>query len=558
MNISRRQAIGMFAAGVVAGLTPGIRLPVAHGQPTSKPSELAGAWGDQGDGTYVNPIIPADFSDLDAIRVGDDFYAISSTLHMSPGMVVLHSKDLVNWRIIGHVVADVSQISPEMNWDHMNRYGRGVWAGAIRYHDGKFWVYFATPDEGIFMATSTDPAGPWEPLHQVWKTSSYDYTCPFWDDDGQGYLITTHFAPEAANGLSYNIHLFKMSADGKNLVMDSDRIVHQSRGSEANKLYKINGTYYHFFSEVKTEGRVVMMNRSKSLAGPWETRQLIHVNKSIDKEPNQGGLIQLAGGDWWFVTHQGAGDWEGRAMVLLPVNWIDGWPIIGKVGDDGIGNMIWRAKKPIAGAPALTMQTDDQFDGSNLSPQWEWNHQPRADKWSLSERRGFIRLHAFKPLKPDDLNQAGNTLTQRSMRTGADQVTIKLDLAGMLDGQEAGLCHFARTNCTLGVLQKGNTRALRFRANVRAISGPVIQSNDLWLRSDWDFAGDSQFSYSADGTTFTPFGSPYRLTWGNYRGDRIGIYNYNDKGESGYVDLDSFQYTFKKPPGADRSTPAPR
>ena len=147
----------MFAAGVVAGLTPGIRLPVAHGQPTSKPSELAGAWGDQGDGTYVNPIIPADFSDLDAIRVGDDFYAISSTLHMSPGMVVLHSKDLVNWRIIGHVVADVSQISPEMNWDRMNRYGRGVWAGGIRRHEDKFWVYFATPDEGIFMATALSP-----------------------------------------------------------------------------------------------------------------------------------------------------------------------------------------------------------------------------------------------------------------------------------------------------------------------------------------------------------------------------------------------------------------
>ncbi|MGD0140967.1 MAG: glycoside hydrolase 43 family protein [Tepidisphaeraceae bacterium] len=546
MNISRRQAIGMFAAGVVAGLKPGIHTPAAHGQPTSEPAELAGAWGDQGDGTYVNPIIPADFSDLDAIRVGDDFYAISSTLHMSPGMVVLHSKDLVNWRIIGHVVADVSQISPEMNWDHMNRYGRGVWAGAIRYHDGKFWVYFATPDEGIFMATSTGPAGPWEPLHQVWKTSGYDDTCPFWDDDGQGYLITTHFARDAANGLSYNIHLFKMSADGKNLVMDSDRIVHQSRGSEANKLYKINGTYYHFFSEVKAEGRVVMMNRSKSLAGPWETRQLIHVNKSVDKEPNQGGLIQLAGGDWWFITHQGAGDWEGRAMVLLPVTWINGWPIIGKVGEDGIGNMIWRAKKPIAGGPALAMQTDDQFDGSILSPQWEWNHQPRADKWSLTERPGFVRLHAFKPLRPDDLMHAGNTLTQRSMRTGADQVTIKLDLSGMSDGQEAGLCHFARTSCTLGVMQNGDTRTLRFRSNGQAISGPVIQAKDLWLRSNWDFAGDSRFSFSTDGTIFTPFGTPYRLTWGNYRGDRIGVYNYNNREEAGYVDVDSFQYTFKK------------
>ena len=519
---------------------------VALGSPDPKPAELKGAWGDQGDGTYVNPILPGDYSDLDAIRVGSDYYAISSTMQFSPGMVILHSRDLVSWRILGHAVEDLIRIGPEMNWDRMDRYGRGVWAGAIRYHAGRFWIYFGAPDEGIFMTTAKDAAGPWEPLHRVWQVKGWNDTCPFWDEDGQGYLVATNFARDPNNGKSYNIHLFKLGPDGKGLLMDSDTILHQSRGSEANKLYKIDGLYYHLFSEVKDEGRVVMMNRARSLAGPWETRQLNHVNKGVDKEPNQGGLVQLSSGDWWFVTHQGTGDWEGRAMVLLPVTWIDGGPILGRPGDDGIGNMVWRAKKPIDGLPVVVPQTDDEFDSQTLGPQWEWNHQPRAEKWSLTERPGFLRLYAFKPLRSHDLTTAGNTLTQRSMRTNANEVTVKLDLRGMTDGQEAGLCHFAGSTCALGVSQAGEVCTLTFNENGKTTAGPVVTSGALWLRSTWDIDGDSLYSYSLDGTTFTPFGSRYRLTWGHYRGDRIGIFSYNNKGDSGYVDVDSFRYTFTR------------
>src|SRR5512138_3414802 len=150
-------------------------------------------WGDQGDGTYRNPVSPSDYNDLDCIRVDSYYYAISSTFQYSPGMVILHSKDLVNWRILSHVIDDVTQIGPELNWDRMNRYGRGVWAGAIRYHDGKFWVYFGTPEEGYFMSTAKDAAGPWTPLHRVMGEAGWDDCCPFWDDDGQGYFVGTHF-----------------------------------------------------------------------------------------------------------------------------------------------------------------------------------------------------------------------------------------------------------------------------------------------------------------------------------------------------------------------------
>ena len=403
-----------------------------------------GEWGDQGNGTYANPVMPGDFSDLDAIRVGADFYAISSTFQFSPGVVVLHSFDVVNWSIAGHVVPDIAHISPEMNWDKMNRNGRGIWAGSIRFHANQYWVYFGTPDEGFFMSTAKNPAGPWTDIKRVYGAPGWDDPCPFWDDDGQGYLVATHFAKESSNGKQYNIHLFRLTPDGERLVPGSDRIIHQSKGSEANKLYKVNGLYYHFFSEVHEEGRVIMMGRAHSLSGPWETRQLIHVNAPTDKEPNQGGLIELASAKWYFVTHQGTGDWEGRAGVLLPVRWVNGWPIIGQIGPDGIGNMVWRGPKPISKFRLTSLVTSDDFGSAALRPEWEWRYQPRADHWSLTERPGVLRLHAFKPLHGgDDFRTAGNVLTQRAMRTSSNEVIVKLDLTGLARwtaGRHCALC----------------------------------------------------------------------------------------------------------------------
>jgi beta-xylosidase len=508
-----------------------------------KPPALRAAWGDQGDGTYVNPILPGDFSDLDVIRAGNQYVAISSTLHLDPGMLVMTSTDLVNWKFASHAVPDVAKLNPELNWDKMGLYGRGVWAGAIRFHDGKYCIYFGTPDEGIYLTTATDPAGPWAPATLVLASKGWDDPCPFWDDDGQGYLVTSNFSADPANGKSYNIHMFKLAADGKSLVKDSDRIIHQSRGSEANKLYKINGLYYHYYSEVKTEGRVIMMNRAPSLDGPWETRQLNHVSKAIDKEPNQGGLVQVPNGDWWFLSHQGSGDWEGRAMVLLPVTWKDGWPIIGEPGSDGIGNMVWKHAKPVSGGQFLTPARSDDFSAKTLAPQWEWNHAPRDDKWSLSQRENFLRLHAFKPLRADDLLTTGNVLSQRAYRTSASKMTVTLDLAGMADGQEAGLCHFARTYAAIGVAQKDGVRTLFTREGANRVAGPAISANKLYLRSTWDIDGISQFSYGVDSSNFTTFGKNYQLTWGSYRGDRVGVYTFNVMAEAGYLDVGAVQYT---------------
>ncbi|NNM86276.1 MAG: glycosyl hydrolase 43 family protein [Phycisphaerales bacterium] len=495
-------------------------------------------WGDQGDGTYCNPVLPSDYSALDCIRVGSDFYAISSTFQYSPGVIIIHSKDLVNWRILGHVADDLTQISAELNWDRMNRYGAGIWAGAIRHHKGKYRVYFSTPHEGYFMSTAGNPAGPWEPLHCVMRADGWDDCCPFWDDDGQGYLVGTCFRD------GYKTWLFKLTPDGRGLIKGWQILLDEGEGREANKLYKINGWYYHLFSEYNPHvGRYLMMQRSKQLTGPYEKRQLSYAQRRAH-EPNQGGLVQLPDRAWYFFTHHGDGDWEGRCASLLPVTWVDGWPIVGKVGRNNIGQMVWSGRMPVTGTPHVTPQTDDDFSGPKLRVQWEWNYQPRADKWSLTQRPGYLRLHAFKPLETDNLKKAGNTLTQRVLRTSRNVVTLEVDVGDMANGQIAGLCHYSGDCCIIGARRLNGITTIEWAHNRSVTRGPVLQSRRMWLRSTWGLDGRSRMAFSLDGKSFTLLGDVYQLGWADYRGDRIGIFTYNNETEAGYVDCASFTYRY--------------
>jgi beta-xylosidase len=305
-------------------------------------------------------------------------------------------------------------------------------------------------------------------------------------------------------------------------------------------MYKIEGVYMHYFSEVRPEGRVAMMERSKSLDGPWEIRQLNHVHGSLDKEPNQGGLIQLEDGQWWFLTHQGKGDWEGRAGVLLPVTWIDGWPIIGKPGPDGIGDMVWAGSKPMASKERPQLFVDDGFREQVLPPSWEWRYQPRPDMWSLTGR--VLRMKAFSPLPDKGFGGVRNVLTQRAARSQKVEVTIEMNLTGLVNGQEAGLAHIANTSCRLGIVQEaGERRLVRFDQE-NLSDGPLLTANTIWLRSIWSVDGIARFAYSRDGTTFTDIGLPCKLSWGSYRGDRIGLYTFSKDGEMGYVDFQRFRY----------------
>ncbi len=392
------------------------------------------------------------------------------------------------------------------------------------------------------MSTAKNPAGPWTPPHRLMNEGGWDDCCPFWDDDGQGYFVGTCFKD------GYNTWLFKLTPDGSELVPAWRLLLNQGSHREANKLYKINGTYYHLFSQYKPGiGRYVMMQRATNIAGPYlETRQLNQAQPEF-REPNQGGVVQTQMGDWFFFTHHGTGKWEGRCASLLPFTWVDGWPILGQVGGDGIGIMVQSGPKPVTGASIAIPQTDDDFNGSKLGAQWEWNYQPRADKWSLTERPGFLRLHASKPLERDNLKKAGNTLTQRSFRASTNVVTVALDLSGMADGQVAGLCHYSAGCATIAVRREGGVLALESARDKSITRGPVLNTQMIWLRSTWGLDGKSDFAYSTTGTAFVSFGESYQLAWGDYRGDRIGIFTYNNDSEAGHLDVDWFSYHYDSP-----------
>jgi beta-xylosidase len=495
------------------------------------------SWGDQRNGTYLNPVIPADYSDMDCIRVGDDYYAISSTFQFSPGMTVLHSTDLVNWTICGHAVEDLTQISPALNWNRMDRYARGIWAGTIRYHKERFYIFFGTPDEGYFMTSAPKPEGPWEPLHPLLSEPGWDDCSVLWDDEGNACFVGTHFADK------YKTYLFKMTPDGKTIDRSSAVQVNSVAGREANKLIKVDDWYYLIFSEYYPDkGRYVLAKRSKNLMGPYtEEKQLAYPSREA-MEPNQGGIVNANDGNWYFLTHHGSGSWEGRAVSLLPVTWIKGWPVIGEVGNDGIGSMVWGGKIPVTGQPAKDYSTSDHFEEKEIAIHWQWNYQPRADMFSLKERPGWLRLKAFRPLAPGRMLTAGNTLSQRTFRSLKNTAVIRMDITEMTDGQQSGLCHFSKDYAAIEIVQTGNVRRLGYRQNENLILGEEVAAPFIWFKSEWGLDGKSQFSYSFDGQSFTAFGEVYQMKWGNYRGDRIGIFNFNDKDDSGVVDVDFFEY----------------
>ncbi|MBR5963826.1 MAG: glycoside hydrolase 43 family protein [Bacteroidaceae bacterium] len=496
------------------------------------------AWGNQRDGTYRNPILPADYSDIDCIHVGEDYYAISSTFQYSPGMIILHSRNLVDWTIAGHAVTDITEISPEMSCSRMNRYGRGIWAGAIRYHKGRFLVYFGTPDEGYFMTSAPDVKGPWEPLHQLLAESGWDDCCPLFDDDGKIYFVGTCFAD------GYKTYIFRMTDDGRDIIPNSGVLVNEGAGREANKLMKWNGKYYHFYSEVGQGGRFVMMQRADSPQGPYsEKRQLSHTQREAN-EPNQGGIVEGPNGQWYFLTHHGTGDWSGRIASLLPVTWLDGWPILGNPDENGIGNMVWKCDIPGGRSRRQMPQSSDKFNAPILQPQWEWNYHPDNSKWSLAERRGFLRLRASVPLEQDNLLKAAGTLTQRIFRTPRNVVTTKISVSHMADGEKAGLCHYSDDFAMAGVLQREGKRYLFFQDKDGLMEWKPVRGRSVWLRSEWSTDGISKFLYSTDGITFHPIGRAYALRWGYYRGDRIGIFNYNNLKAEGFVDIDYFKYRY--------------
>ncbi len=475
-------------------------------------AQQTGSWGDQGNGTYINPILNADYSDPDVIRVGKKYYMICSEFHFM-GMTIQESDDMVNWKIVGRVYEKLDFPA----YDRNERYAGGSWAPALRYHDGKFWVFFCTINEGLFMTQAPEATGPWAPLTLVGAVEKWEDPCPFWDDDGQAYLgHSVHGAGP--------IIIHRMSPDGTRLL-DDGRTVYTGPVAEGTKIHKWNGWYYLSIPEGGVERGWQTVLRSKSIYGPYEKRVVLETGSTTVNGPHQGSIVDTPEGEWWFFHFQAAGP-VGRVMHLQPVHWHDGWPVMGVDMDrNGIGEPVYVWKKPETGSPATIFapQSDDDFGTTQLGLQWQWNHNPAADFWSLTRKPGWLSLTA---LPAPTLREARNTLTQKVMGLTGEAV-VKMDPAAMTPGQKAGMACMSNLFHSTGVVNREGTLHFFFEGTGMASQEVPLKKGIVWLKVKLNLKTQkNQFYYSSNGQDFLPIGGEFQARWGHWKGSRIALFSY--------------------------------
>ncbi|MGX8695735.1 MAG: glycoside hydrolase family 43 protein [Prevotella sp.] len=493
------------------------------------------AWGDQRNGTYINPVLNADYSDPDVIRVDKRYYMVASDFNYM-GIQVLESEDLVNWKLISQVYDHLD------GYDDMGHYAKGSWAPAIMHHDGRFYVYFCTPDEGLFMSSATDARGPWEPLHCVKHIKGWEDPCPFWDEDGKAYL--GHSKVGAGP-----IIIHRMSADGRELL-DDGLTVYTGPVAEGTKFQKRDGWYYLVIPEggVGTGWQTVL--RSKNIYGPYEKKVVQEQGLTDINGPHQGNLVDTPEGEWWLFHFQETRE-LGRVVHLQPVQWVDGWPMAGTDRNmNGIGEPVYVYRNPgipakakgSGGCVAPTSTAEggvgdglpfhsDEFDGDvpsykgwrqdGLGLQWQWNHNPVHANWSLTERKGWLTL---KALQADQLKTARNTLSQKLMGYEGEAVT-QIDASGLAEGTCAGLCALGSMYVGTGMMRQDGKVYFYAEANGRReLLGTAGKTGYVKVHAD---GCRLQFYYSADGKSYREAGGSMEVRPANWKGPRLGLYCYS-------------------------------
>jgi beta-xylosidase len=471
------------------------------------------------------------------IRDGDDFYLIASSFHFVPGIPILHSRDLVHWEISGHALPRLD-MNPAYDMVGKMRYGGGVWAPSVRWHNGLFYIYFPTPDEGIFVSTAPKMTGPWSAPVAVISGPGLEDPCPFWDDDGDAYLVHSKLGAGP-------LILHRMAPDGKS-VLDSGKIIVQDPKNlpvlEGPKFYKRNGWYYIFapIGGVGYGSQAVL--RSRNIYGPYDYRIVLSQGTTNVNGPHQGGYVETPDGHGWFLHFSQHGA-HGRIVYLEPVRWEDDWPIIGEAPPGAkAGQPIAEGPLPVIvpGAAKVRPQTSDEFNEKVLPPMWEWNHNPDDAHWSLTERHGYLRLH---PMPAGDLMHARNTLTE-SMQDDSLEFTTRLDVRHMKDGDRTGISIFDKSLSYIGVVQDGAKRTLVFSENKMETAGPEVHAKTVELRAR--VLGEiATYFYSLDGShSFQPLGEAVKLESSWWKGARPALFSFNTNpgNNPGYVDFDWARY----------------
>jgi beta-xylosidase len=505
---------------------------------------------DNGDGTYTNPVLYADYSDPDVIRVGDDFYLTASSFNCAPGLPILHSKDLVNWRIIGHALAAV----PPADSFRSPRYNKGVWAPAIRFHNNEFWIYYGDPDFGIYLVKARHAEGPWDPPVLVRKARGWIDPCPFWDTDGSAYLV--HAWAKSRTGFNSVLTINRMSPDGT-AILDEGTVVFDGKENhptiEGPKLYCRDGYYYIFAPAggVKKGWQTVL--RAKNIYGPYDDRIVMDQGKTFINGPHQGGWVELATGESWFLHFQDKGPY-GRIVHLEPLVWEEGWPVIGSDPDgDGRGEPVTRFKKPAVARPGSihVPQTSDEFEAGMPGLQWQWPANPSKD-WIQAAGPGVMRMAAV-PLPPGshNLRNAANVLLQKFC---APRFSAVVRLTPNLDheGSGAGLVVMGTQYAALAVKAVGKKLTLVQTVCRDAVGGGGelengcvdIPPGTILLKVDIADSALCGFSYSFDGKTFTRIGQTFAAQPESWVGAKVGLFCTSPSGAPGggndHVDVEWF------------------
>lgn len=506
---------------------------------------------DNEDGKFRNPIIYADYSDPDVVRVGDDFYMTASSFNCVPGLPILHSKELVNWKLIGHAVQHF-----EDERFNMPQHGNGIWAPSIRYHDGWFWIFVGDPDAGIFMTKAKDPAGPWEPLHLVQAGKGLIDTCPLWDDNGNAYLV--HAWAKSRAGINSILTVHRMSPDGKKLL-DEGTMVFDGRGGiqptiEGPKFYRRNG-YYHILAPaggVKQGWQLAL--RSKNVMGPYEAKRVLEQGTTNINGPHQGGWVELENGENWFVHFQDRNAY-GRIVHLQPIKWVNDWPLMGvDLDGNGVGEPVSEYKKPDVGRiyPVAVPQTTDEFDAKKLGLQWQWHANPKDDWMSLTARPGWMRLFSVPvPANSVNLWPVPNLILQK-FPAPEFTVTTKLDFSKLAIGEKTGLLIMGQSYSYLAVEKTQSGYRL-----IKMLCRNAAKKDKENEQGSADYEGDSillrvvvsedavcNFSYSRDGEEFTSIGAPFTARAGRWIGAKVGLFclTQGEQQKPGYADFDWFRF----------------
>ena len=502
--------------------------------------------------TFHNPFIWADVPDPDVIRVGDDFYMVSTTMHLMPGAPIMHSKDLVNWKTINYVFQTLDDL-PRYSLNGGTVYGHGQWATSLRYHDGVFYLFFSPNDMPYrgYVYTATDPAGEWTLRARI---PHFHDASLFFDDDGKVYIFS---------GAGY---LRQLKSDLTDVEPGGiDTVVFEKDSTETgllegSRVIKKDGVYYLLMISWPNGGkRRQVCYRADNITGPYEKKVILESTLGGFPYVGQGTIVDDANGNWYGVIFQDRGG-VGRVLTLSPCTWTDGWPILG----DANGNVPEVMRKPVLGYTGGKVVTSDDFNQDALKLEWEWNHNPVNEAWSLSERPSYLRLKTSRTV--DNLFMAPNTISQR-MEGPACTGTVKMDISNMHDGDVAGISALQgdaavlQVECVDGKKRlTAQTQAVRLGGDNWEVTG--VETNELfstdidndviYLRMDADFRPGkdiAQLYYSLDGDTWHLALDNFKMVYDYTRlfmGTRYAIFNYATKETGGYVDIDWFKYNKKQ------------